>query len=88
MSLESAGSMKVFASASKVAAITQHDTTVQPAMKAIYVGEAGNLKVTIGGTAVTFSGIAAGTVLPIAPTLCWSTGSTAFTAGTLIAMNW
>lgn len=79
--------MKVFASARNVTAITQNDTTVQK-YTAVYVGEAGNLKVTCGGTDVTFSGIAAGTILPVEVTKVFSTGSTAFTAGTLIGLTW
>jgi hypothetical protein len=83
-----ASEQAAFASATKVAAITLHDTTEQPYMKAIYIGEAGDLKVTINGTAVTFTGLSAGQILPISPTLCWSTGSTAFTAGTILALSW
>ena len=79
--------MKVFASGRNATAITQSDTVANKYM-AIYVGEAGNLKVTVGGSAVTFSGITAGTILPIETSLVWSTGSTAFTAGTLIGLSW
>lgn len=61
------------------AAITLSDSAVlDPAPRAIYVGGAGNLKVTmLGGGVVTFSGLAAGTILPIRAKVCWSTGSTA-----------
>ena len=49
------------------AAVTLHDTNVQPKFIAIYVGVAGNVKVkTRAGTTVTFVGVQAGTILPIA----------------------
>lgn len=60
-------------------ALTLHDSTkVAVPHRALYIGGAGNLKVTtVGGSVVTFSGLPAGTVLPVQVTLAWSTGSTA-----------
>lgn len=46
--------------------------------RAIFVGGAGNLAVTmIDGTALTFTGVVAGSILPIAVTRIKSTGTTA-----------
>lgn len=64
----------------KAAAVTLHDSTLLTpgfTVKALYVGGAGNLKVTLNGVAVTFTAVPAGTILPIGPSLVWSTGSTA-----------
>lgn len=60
-------------------AVTPHDTNLQPnPTRALYVGGAGNVKVTmVGGQEVTFVGVAAGTVLPIRAKIIWSTGTTA-----------
>jgi len=69
-----------FSGYTKAFAVTLHDSNVlSPGFttKALYVGGAGNLKVTINGTALTFTAVPAGTILPIAPSLVWSTGSTA-----------
>lgn len=48
-------------------AITPHDTTHLPFVtKRIYVGGAGDVRVTMqDGTAVTFTGVLAGTILPV-----------------------
>ena len=44
----------------------------------IYVGVGGNIKVTTAqGTAITFTGVVAGSVLPIQVIRVWSTGTTA-----------
>lgn len=44
----------------------------------LYVGGAGDVAVdTADGTTVTFSGVVAGTVLPIRVTRVWATGTTA-----------
>lgn len=44
----------------------------------LYIGGAGNLKVTTqGGQAVTFNGLTAGSVLYVRCKLAWATGSTA-----------
>ena len=61
------------------AAVTLHDTNeLANYTRGVWVGGAGNLKVTmIDGTVVTFSGIPAGTFLPIQAKILWSAGSTA-----------
>ena len=65
--------------AERAFAITGNDSTdltVFP--RAIYVGGAGNVKVTtIGGDTVTFSGALAGTIIPVRVTRVFSTGTTA-----------
>jgi len=44
----------------------------------IYVGVGGNVKVTTAqGTAITFTGVVAGSVIPIQVIRVWSTGTTA-----------
>lgn len=60
-------------------AVTPHDTNaVTHDTRGIYVGVSGNVKVTtIGGEAVTFVGLAAGVIHPIAAHIIWSTGTTA-----------
>lgn len=60
-------------------AVTPHDTTsLTHTTRGIYVGVAGNVKVTmIGGEAVTFVGLAAGVIHPIAAIIIWSAGTTA-----------
>ena len=64
---------------SNAAAVTLHDTTeLTYVTRAVYVGGAGTLKVTMqNGTAVSFVGVVAGTVLPIRCHILWDTGSTA-----------
>jgi len=59
-----------------VSAVTLSDSTII-GCRAIYVGTGGNLKVTVGGTAVTFKNIANGTLLPIRAQIIWATGTTA-----------
>ena len=65
--------------AERAFAITGNDSTdltVTP--RAIYVGGAGNIKVTtIGGDTVTFSGALAGTIIPVRVTRVFSTDTTA-----------
>lgn len=60
-------------------AVTPSDVTVfSPEARGLYVGGAGNVAVvTKGGTTVTFTGVAAGTVLPIRVTKVMSTNTTA-----------
>ncbi|MGA1564322.1 MAG: spike base protein, RCAP_Rcc01079 family, partial [Pontimonas sp.] len=64
--------------AERAFAITGNDSTdltVFP--RAIYVGGAGNVKViTLGGDTVTFSGVLAGTVLPVRVKRVFSTDTT------------
>ena len=60
------------------AAVTPSDSTDLPQFSVIYVGGAGNVKVTTAqGSAVTFSGVNAGTVIPVRVRRVWSTGTTA-----------
>ena len=60
-------------------AVTPSDTvslTPNPT-RALYVGGAGNVVVLIGGSAVTFTGVQAGSILPICVTRVNSTNTTA-----------
>lgn len=60
------------------AAVTPSDTTDLPQISVVYVGVSGSVKVTTAqGTAVTFTGANAGTVLPVQVRRVWSTGTTA-----------
>lgn len=63
------------------AAVTPADgTDLTYISRALYVGGAGNVKVTmLSGDEVTFTGAQAGTILPIRVTRVWSTGTTATT---------
>lgn len=60
-------------------AVTPHDTNPQPNVtRAIYVGGAGNLKVTtVGQDDVVFIGVPAGSLIPIRATHIWENGTTA-----------
>lgn len=59
------------------AAVTLSDSTVFPP-SVLYIGVGGSLKVTTAqGTDVTFSGLNAGTTLPVQVIRAWSTGATA-----------
>jgi hypothetical protein len=65
-------------SARRAAAVTLSDSTVLENTRALFIGGAGNLKVSmVEGGDVTFSGLLPGTILPVQVTKCWSTGSTA-----------
>ena len=67
-----------WASADSFAAITPHDSTDMPLTRAIYVGGAGNVvAVTADNAAITFTGVPAGTVLPIRARRVNSTSTTA-----------
>lgn len=68
------------------AAVTPHDTNeLSYVSRAVWVGGAGNLNVvTAGDDSVTFSGIQAGTLLPIRVKKILSTSTTA----TLILAGW
>lgn len=67
------------ASATKGAAVTASDSTTLTPTRAVYVGGAGNLAVLFAGdaAAVTLTGVAAGTLLPIQVTKVMSTNTTA-----------
>ena len=51
----------------KVTALTEHDSTVQPRMDALYIGANGNVKLSVDGgtTFVTFNNMIQGTIYPI-----------------------
>jgi hypothetical protein len=72
-------SLKDTFSAQAVAAVTPNDSTDLTALaRAIYVGGTGAVKVTmVNGDTPTFTGVQAGSILPIAVRRVWSTGTTA-----------
>ena len=61
------------------AAITPSDTIALPGgtTRGVYVGGAGNVVALIGGAAVTFTAVPAGSILPVAATRVNATGTTA-----------
>ncbi len=60
------------------AAVTPSDSVNLTQPSIIYVGNGGNVKVTTAqGTAVTFTAVNGGTVLPVQVLRVWSTGTTA-----------
>lgn len=66
------------APAHRAAAVTPHDTNDIENTRAVYVGGAGNLKVKMhNGDEVTFTGVTAGTFMPIQVIRVFATGSTA-----------
>lgn len=76
--------------ATRAKAVTVSDTTIDPNLygscfRGLWVGAAGNVKVTtLDGDEATFIGVAAGTLIPIACTRVWSTGTTVATPNTNI----
>lgn len=60
-------------------AVTPHDTNdLAQTTRALYIGGAGNVKlITISGNTVTFTGLPAGTLLPIRATRIFATDTTA-----------
>jgi hypothetical protein len=66
---------------SNAAAVTPNDSTdLTYTTRALFVGGAGNIAVTMaGGQSVTFTGVPAGALLPIRVTRVLSTGTTATT---------
>lgn len=60
-------------------AVTPNDSAdMDFVTRAIYVGVAGNVKMTLlGGTTVTFVGLVAGGLYPLRVKRIWSTGTTA-----------
>lgn len=68
--------------ARKAATVTPHDSTVQTEFRAVYVGDTSGgdvMKVTMidDDDPVVFTGLQEGEILPITPSLIWSTGTTA-----------
>ena len=60
------------------AAVTPSDSADLAQVSVIFVGVGGNVKVTTAqGTAVTFTGVNAGAVLPVQVRRVWATGTTA-----------
>ncbi len=62
------------------AAVTPNDSTdLTTFARALYIGSAGDVKVDMvgTGTAVTFAGLAAGTILPVRASRVYSTDTTA-----------
>lgn len=54
------------APASDYAAVTKSDTTIIDGCRSLYVGGAGDVVLqTIAGVSVTFTGVPAGTILPV-----------------------
>lgn len=72
------GAAHVFASATSSGAVTKSDATVLD-FNAIFVGTGGDvaIKHTEGGTAVTYPGVASGSILPVAGVRVMSTNTTA-----------
>lgn len=73
--------------ADKAKAVTTSNTAnLSPNARALYVGVAGDVKVDVPGsaTAVTFVGVAAGTILPVQVQRVYATGTT---ATNIIALN-
>jgi hypothetical protein len=65
-------------------AVTPSDTTVLTPTQCLYVGTTGNVAVvTVGGQTVTFTGVPAGTTLPIR---CSKVNATNTTASTILAL--
>lgn len=59
-------------------AVTTSDSADIENTRSLFVGGAGDVKVTLlGGSVLTFSGVGAGTFMPIQATRVWATGTTA-----------
>lgn len=64
-------------------AVTVSDTVDLPTASIIYVGAAGNVRVTTQwGAVVTFNGLQSGQVIPVQVRRVWSTGTTVATPNT------
>lgn len=65
--------------AHSAAAVTTSDSAVIPVTRALYIGTAGNITVTmaVDGTSVLFVGVQGGTLLPLQVTRVYATGTTA-----------
>ena len=65
-------------SAQRAVAATPHDTNIIELTRALYVGGAGSIVVTMAdGVDCTFTGVSGGTILPIQAKRIKSTGTTA-----------
>lgn len=61
-----------------VAVVTSDTVDLAVPSRGLYVGGAGTVKVTMAdGSVLTFSGVAAGTILPFIVTRVWAIGTTA-----------
>lgn len=80
------GASNVAASATSSGVVTKSDSTVLQ-FRALFVGGAGNvaIKHTEGGDAVTYTGVIAGTVLPVSGVRVMSTNTT---ATNMVWMDW
>ena len=64
--------------AGSAVAITTANSDLAHPVRSLYVGGAGNVRVTtVNGQDVTFVGVQAGTILPISVKRVWSTSTTA-----------
>ncbi len=81
-------SQKVFASATNFSAVTKSDTTLVTC-KAIFVGTGGDIAIapSASGSATTFAGVAAGSILPI-ELREGRIMSTNTTASNIVALGW
>ena len=79
--------MKVHASGVNFAAVTKSDTT-PVTCTALYIGGAGDVTLaqSVGGTAVAFTGLSAGSILPVA--LKNGTVNAATTATGIVKLDW
>jgi len=84
--LNTDGSRHAFASARSSGAVTKSDSTVLD-FNAVYVGTAGDvaIKHTEGGSAVTYPGVPAGSILPVAGVRVMSANTT---ASGMVWMKW
>lgn len=66
------------ASFTRAAAVTPHDSTnLTTAARSLFVGGAGNVVAIVNGQAITFTGVPAGSILPIVATRVNATNTTA-----------
>jgi hypothetical protein len=66
------------ASGGQAVDISSTDHTPTSCTRGLYVGEYGDVKVTLlDASVVTFVGVLGGTILPVRATLIWKTGTTA-----------
>lgn len=77
---------KVYASGMNFGAVTPSDSTILD-FQAVYIGGAGDIAIAAEdtGSAVTFTGVLAGTILPVKGSRIMSTNTT---ATSLVWMNW